>query len=161
TQIRNAIIDGANPSAFADNSGKVDRGNGFLDIPGASAKLAGGHVSNALPVGLSLPSIPVNLLPLGIFPVNFIGNTSTTHLPNLKPGETRQLYVPALDSPDDLQVTVKTATPATPPATQNQLFGDDIFLTIDDSFTSFAQTLASDFVVADTTFDVPLPQTGL
>ncbi len=161
TQIRNAIIDGANPNAFADNSGKIDRGNGFLDIPAASAKLAGGHVSNTLPVGLSLPNIAVNLLPLGIFPVNFIGNTSTTHLTNLKPGETRQLYVPTLDSTDDLQVTVKNVTPANPPASQNQLFGDDIFLTIDDAFTSIAQTVASDFVVADTTFDVPLPQTGL
>jgi subtilisin family serine protease len=161
TQIRNALIEGANPSAFADNSGKIDRGNGLLDIPGASAKLAGGHVSNSLPVGLSLPSVALNLLPLGIFPVNFSGNTYTTHLTNLKPGEVRQLYVPALDNTDDLTVTVKNVTPTLPPASQNQLFGDDIFLTVDDAFTSFAQTVASGFVVADTTFDVPLPQTGL
>ncbi len=161
TQIRNALIEGANPNAFADNSGKIDRGNGLLDIPGASAKLAGGHVSNQLPVGLGLPSVALNLLPLGIFPVSFVGNTSTTHLTNLKPGEVRQLYVPTLDNTDDLTVTVKNVTPTLAPASQNQLFGDDIFLTVDDAFTSFAQTVASGFVVADTDFDVPLPQTGL
>jgi len=161
TQIRNALVEGANPSAFADNSGKVDRGNGLLDIPGASSKLAGGHVSNFLPVGLSLPNVALNLLPLGIFPVNFSGNTSTTHLTNLKPGEVRQLYVPTLDNTDDLTVTVKNVTPTLPASGQNQLFGDDIFLTVDDAFTSFAQTVASGFVVADTSFDVPLPQTGL
>ncbi len=161
TQIRNAIIDGANASAFADNSGKIDRGNGLLDIPGAAAKLAGGHVSNVLPVGLSLPNVALNLLPLGIFPINFVGSSSTTHLSNLKPGEVRQLYVPTLDSTDDVTVTVKNVTPSLPASGQNQLFGDDIFLTVDDSFTSFAQTVASGFIVADTTFDVPLPQTGL
>jgi hypothetical protein len=58
-------------------------------------------------------------------------------------------------------VTVKTVTPSQPPSGQNQLFGDDIFLTVDDAFTSFAQTVASGLIVADTTFDVPLPQTGL
>jgi hypothetical protein len=161
TQIRNALAESGNPNAFADNSGRIDRGSGFLDIPAASAKLAGGHVSNQLPVGLSLPSIALNLLPLGIFPINFAGNTYTTHLTNLKPGQVTQLYVPTQDSTDDLTVTVKNVTPSLAPAQQNQLFGDDIFLTIDDAFTSFAVPVASDFVVADTTFDVPLPQTGL
>ena len=90
-----------------------------------------------------------------------MGNSSTTHLSNLKPGEVRQLYVPTLDNTDDLTVTVKNVTPAQPASGQNQLFGDDVFLTVDDAFTSFAQTVASGFIVADTTFDVPLPQTGL
>jgi hypothetical protein len=161
TQIRNALADSGNPNAFADNSGRIDRGSGLLDIPAASAKLAGGHVSNQLPVGLSLPSVALNLLPLGIFPVNFTGNTSTTHLTNLKPGQVTQLYVPTLDSTDDLTVTVKNVTPSLSPAQQNQLFGDDVFLTIDDAFTSFNATVASAFVLADSTFDVPLPQTGL
>ncbi|HSS47985.1 MAG TPA: S8 family serine peptidase [Thermoanaerobaculia bacterium] len=161
TQIRNALAASANAGAFADNSGPVDRGSGLLNVSAAAAKLTAGNVSPFLPVGLGLPSIPLNLLLLGITPVNFNGNTSTTHLNNLKPGQMAQLYVLTQDSIDDLTVTVQNVTPALPPASQNQLFGDDIFLTVDDAYTSFAVTRASDFISADTTFDVPLPLAGL
>ena len=160
TKIRNALVAGANPNAFADGSGKIDRGDGFLDIPAASAKLTSGNVSSTLPVGLTTPVVALNLLPLGITPVNFSGNTATKHLSNLKPGQVAQIYVPTEDKTDDLTVTVKNVTPALPPAQQNQLFGDDVFAVIDDAFTSFAATVAADFVVADTTFDVPVPQAG-
>ncbi|HEV7505371.1 MAG TPA: S8 family serine peptidase [Thermoanaerobaculia bacterium] len=161
TQIRNALTAGANPNAFADGSGRIDRGEGLLNVSAAAAKLTAGNVSPLLPFGLGLPSVPLNLLPLGITPVNFNGNSSTTHLNNLKPGQVAQLYVLTQDSIDDLTVTVKNVTPALPPASQNQLFGDDIFLTVDDAYTSFAVTRASGFIVADTTFDVPLPLAGL
>ncbi len=160
-QIRNALVAGANPNAFADGSGRIDRGDGLLDVGAAAAKLAAGNVSPLLPVGLGLPSVPLNLLPLGITPVNFSGNTSTTHLSNLKPGQVAQLYVLTQDNIDDLTVTVQNVAPALPPASQNQLFGDDIFLTVDEAYTSFAVTRASGFVIPDTTFDVPLPLAGL
>lgn len=161
TQIRNALTAGANPNAFADGSGRIDRGEGLLDVSAAAARLTAGNVSPFLPFGLGLPSVPLNLLPLGITPVNLNGNTSTTHLSNLKPGQVTQLYVLTQDSTDDLTVTVKNITPVLPPASQNQLFGDDIFLTVDDAYTSFAVTRASGFLVGDTTFDVPLPLAGL
>jgi len=161
TQIRNALASSANAVAFADNSGAVDRGNGLLNVSAAAAKLTAGNVSPLLPFGLGLPSIPLNLLLLGITPVNFNGNTSTTHLSNLKPGQMAQLYVLTQDSIDDLSVTIKNVTPALPPASQNQLFGDDVFVTVNDAYTSFAVTRAAGFIVADTTFDVPLPLAGL
>jgi hypothetical protein len=161
TQIRNALVAGANPGAFADGSGSIDRGAGLLDVSGAAAKLTAGNVSPFLPFGLGLPSVPLNLLLLGITPVNFNGNTSTTHLNNLKPGQVSQLYVLTQDSIDDLTVSIQNVTPALPPASQNQLFGDDIFLTVQDAYTSFAVTRASGFIVSDTDFDVPLPLAGL
>jgi hypothetical protein len=160
-QIRNALVAGANPNAFADGSGRIDRGDGLLDVSGAAAKLTAGNVSPFLPFGLGLPSVPLNLLTLGITPVNFSGNTATTHLSNLKPGQVSQLYVLTQDNIDDLTVTVKNITPALPPASQNQLFGDDVFLTVDDAYTSFAVVRASGFLVSDSTFDVPLPLAGL
>jgi subtilisin family serine protease len=154
TQIRNALAAGANPNTFADGSDRIERGGG-------PAKLASNSVSPLLPVGLGLPSIALNLLPLGITPVNFNGNTSTTHLSNLKPAQVAQLYVLTQDSTDDLTVTVENVTPALPPGQQNQLFGDDVFATIDDAFTSFAVTVGSDFIDSSESFDVPLPQAGL
>lgn len=161
TQVRNALADSGNPSAFADGSGRIDRGSGLLDVAAAAARLATGNTSPFLPFGLSTPSIPLNLLPLGIAPANFVGDTSTTHLSNLKPGQVAQVYVLTQDSTDDLKVTIKNVTPALPPAQQNQFFGDDIFLTVDDAFTSFAVNRAVAYVTADSTFDVPLPQAGL
>lgn len=161
TQIRNAITAGANPNAFADGSGRIDRGEGLLNVGASAAKLTAGNVSPFLPIGLGLPSIALNLLPLGITPVNFVGNTSTTHLSNLKPGQVTQLYVLTQDSTDDLKVTIKNVTPALPPAQQNVFFGDDIFLNVDDAFTSFAVPVAIDFITADSTYDIPLPQAGL
>jgi subtilisin family serine protease len=161
TQIRNALAGSGNPGAFADGSGPIDRGSGLLDVAAAAAKLTVGNVSPFLPFGLGTPSIPLNLLPLGIAPVNFIGNISTTHLSNLKPGQVAQLYVLTQDNTDDLKVTIKNVTPALPPAQQNQFFGDDIFLTVDDAFTSFAVPRIVDFISTDTTEDIPLPLAGL
>jgi hypothetical protein len=160
-KIRNALVAGANPNAFADGSGKIDRGDGLLDIPAAAAKLAAGNVSSLLPVGLTSPSLTLNLLPLGIAPISFSNNTFTKHLSDLKPGQMVQLYVPATDATENFTVTVKNVTPTLPAGQQNQLFGDDVFLTINDAFTTFASTRVSEFIVADSTFDVPLPQAGL
>ncbi len=161
TQIRNALAQSGNPNAFGDGSDRIDRGSGLLDVGAAATALTVGNVSPFLPAGLGLPSIALNLLPLGITPVNFIGNSSTTHLSNLKPGQVTQLYVPILDSTDDLQVTVENITPTLPPGQQNQLFGDDLLVNVDDSYTSFAVPVASALVTGDQTFDVPLPQSGL
>ncbi|HYU34230.1 MAG TPA: S8 family serine peptidase [Thermoanaerobaculia bacterium] len=161
TQIRNALAVSGNPNAFADGSGRIDRGSGLLDIPAAAARLASGDVSSTVPVGPSLPSIALNLLPLGITPVVFSGNTFTTQLNNLKPGQTVQFYVPTQDNTDDLKVSIQNVTPALPPAQQNQLFGDNVFVNVIDAFTSFAFPRAYDFVVADSTLDIPLPQSGL
>src|SRR6202035_780839 len=161
TQIRNALTSGANPSGLADGSGRVDRGDGFLDIPGAAAKLAAGHVSSTLPVGLGSLSVPLNLLLLGIFPVNFSHDTFTAHFNNLLPGQVAQFYVPTQDSTDSLSISIQGVTPALPPAQQNQFFGDDVFLTVVDAPTAQADTLVADFVTADSTFTISQPQSGL
>ena len=160
-KIRNAIAASGNPNAFADGSGKIDRGSGLLDIPAASAKLTANSVSSTLPVGLTSPIVALNLLPLGITPINFSGNTYTKQLNNLKPGQMAQLYVPTQDNTDSLTVTIENVTPALPPAQQNQLFGDDIFLTVVDALTTGADTRVSDFIVTSNTYTVPIADAGL
>ncbi|HZF13551.1 MAG TPA: S8 family serine peptidase [Thermoanaerobaculia bacterium] len=160
TQIRNAIIAGANPNTIADGSGKIDQGSGFLDIPAAAAKLAGGHVSSSLPTtGLSTPIVDINILPLGILVHD--GNSFTTHVSNLKPGQVAQYYIRTFENTSNVTVTLKNITPALPPAQQNAFFGDDVFLTVLDTPTSQAVTLAQGFLVSDTTIPVGTPQSGL
>lgn len=160
-KIRNAIAASGNPNAFADGSGKIDRGSGLLDVPAASARLTSGYVSSLLPVGLTTPSVALNLLPLGIKPIHFTNNTYTKQLNNLKPGQMVQLYVPTLDSTDSLTVTIENVTPALPPAQQNQLFGDDVFLTVVDALTTTDDLRVADFVVGNATYDVPIADAGL
>lgn len=160
-KIRNAIAASGNPNAFADGSGKIDRGSGLLDLPAASARLASGNVSSLLPVGLTTPILALNLLPLGITPVNFSNNTYTKQLNNLKPGQMVQLYVPTLDNTDSLTVTIQNVTPALPPAQQNQLFGDDVFLTVVDALTTAADFRVTDFILTSATYNVPIADAGL
>ncbi len=161
-QIRNAIIAGADSGVLGDNSKKIDQGAGFLDVPAASAKLAANQVGSGLASGWSTPSVALNWLPLGISPVYFKNDKYTAKLKNLKPGETRQFYVRTFEDWTNLAVTVKNIVAANPPAAQNQLFGDDIMFSIVDAPTSFsADRVPLTFVFADTTFQVPNPQTGL
>jgi subtilisin family serine protease len=159
-QIRNALIAGANGSMLADSSGRIDQGKGFLDIPAAAAKLTAGNVSSSLPQGLRTPSVTLNLLPLGIAPVLFHNDKVTKNV-NLKPGQVTQLYVQTLPDIEQLEISFTNVTPALPPAQQNALFGDDIFLTVVDAYTSFAVPLVQDFVLGDQSYTINRPQAGL
>lgn len=124
--------------------------------------MTAGTVGSSLSSGFSTPSVTLNWLPLGISPVGFSNNKYTAKLKNLKPGETRQFYVRTFEDWTNLNVTVKNIVPTNPPATQNQLFGDDIMFTVIDAPTSFsADRVPLSFVVSDTTFPIPNPQTGL
>ena len=159
-QIRNAIVDSSNPALIADGSGTIDRGAGFLNLPAAEDLLAG-TVRTNLPAGLSIFDVAINLLPLGIKPVTFKQNKFNTKVQNLAPGKVTQFYVRTLENVDSLTISLKNLTPALPPASQNQLFGDDVFLTIVDVFTSVDAPLFQNFVAADTTFTINKPQAGL
>jgi len=158
TKLRNALAAAGNPGLIGDGSGRVDRGSGFLDIPAAAAKLASGHVDTSLPSGLSTPIVAVNLLPLGIFPV--VSDHFTQHISNLLPGQTAQFYVPTSIDTGGLTVTLKNVTLA-PVAQQNQVLGDAFFVNVVDAPTSAAALLVSDFPVADTSYQVNQPQSGL
>ena len=160
TQIRNALASSGNPALITDGSTRIDRGSGFLDIPAAAAKLAAGHVDTSLPSGIGTPSVLANLLPLGIFPIRFNGDHYVQHVSNLLPGQTVQLFVPTAVDTAGLTVSLQNVTLA-PPAQQNQVFGDSLSVTILDAPTSAALTLVSDFPVADTSYSVALPQSGL
>jgi hypothetical protein len=160
-KIRGALIQSANPSVLADGSGAIDRGAGFLDIPAAVNLLSSGApVRTHLELGLSSPFMDLNLLLLGITPVRFTNDVATKHLTNLKPGQMAQLYLKAEEDTESFQITLSNITPTLPAAQQNQLFGDDLFVTILDSYTSFKVPLVEQFVASDSTFTVTQPTSG-
>jgi hypothetical protein len=160
-KIRGALIQSANPNLLADGSGAIDRGNGFLDLAAAVNLLSSGApVRTNLDFGLSSPFMDLNLLLLGITPVRFTNDVATKHLTNLKPGQVAQLYLKAEEDTESFQISFSNVTPTLPAAQQNQLFGDDLFVTLLDSYTSFKVPVVEQFVAGNTTFTFTQPTSG-
>jgi hypothetical protein len=162
TQIRNALSKGANPSVLGDDSGQIDQGNGFLDVAKSLDLLQRGRVGNSLATGVGSPSVVLNTLLVGIRPIFFINDKYQTKVSGLKPGEVKQIFVPVEDRTDEFTITFKNITPAQPPAGQNPLFGDDLFVAVSDAPTSFLRDRFFDFVnPASLPITVANPQSGL
>ena len=163
TQIRNALVQTANPNLVGDRSTRNDQGRGFVSIPAAVALLQQGGASNKLRDNSEdlEGKVVENLERLGIRPVELRNGTFRTHVSNLVPGQVAQFYVDADAATQQLTVSLSNITPALPAAQQNQLFGDDVFVQIVDAPTSFAELRELDFVAANKSYVVDQPQTGL
>jgi subtilisin family serine protease len=160
-QIRNAIIESANPSLLNDGSASLDQGNGYVDAGAADALLTAGNVSDSLPAPDKYnKSVKVNVEKHTDLNVRN-GNVAASFV-GLKPGQRQDILYRV--NPNTNQVVVTLAsTPALPPAQQNRLFGDDILLAIHSAKTSeigegdyqhFAFTTGGTFVVDS-------PETGI
>ncbi len=162
-QIRNALVQGANPHLLADGSGRNDQGRGFLDVSKAQDLLLSGCVSGRIDRSFAFPWVGLNVALSGQGIVDFRNEKFKTRVKNLKPGQVAQFFVPSSDRTDQFTVKVENVTPELPPASQNQLFGDDIFIQATDAPTSFAEpliTFANGFTLGGT-FPINNPQTGL
>lgn len=163
TQVRNALVETANKNLLGDKSRINDQGKGFLNVPAALDRLESGRASKLLPDVFHFPTpvVALNVLLQGDKIVTFKNDSFTTRVRNLVPGQVAQFFVPSDKTTDALTVTLSNITPELPPAEQNFFFGDDVFLNIVDSPTSFGEFREVAFVNQDSSFDVPLPQTGL
>lgn len=161
-QIRNALVETANPAMLGDNSAPIDQGAGFIDIPAAYAALQGGTVSNDLPVGESSASVSGNIDALG-FETITIGNSGSyqTHLADLAPGQVAHLFLDSKKTTDQFTIKLTNITPALPPAEQNAFFGDDIYVKVQDSRTSDEDYPIAGFVASDVTLVMDNPGTGI
>ncbi len=161
-QIRNAIIGGANPTLLDDGSTALDQGAGYVDAGAAAALLAGGGVPNALPApGKFNKSVKVNIeknTSLNVRDGNVFEAVS-----GLKPGQRHDILYRVSPNTSQVAITLSGVTPALPPSQQNQLFGDDILLSIHTAKTSaigegdysfFEFTVGGTFVVNN-------PETGI
>jgi subtilisin family serine protease len=174
TQIRNALQRSANPNKLGDNSTRIDQGNGVVDVAAADALLTSGNVSSQVPdlpvdddddkedaLGAGGKSVLRNVERAGFDIVNFRSNRYSARIPDLKPGEVAQVFVPSDVLTSNFTVTINQITPELPPGQQNQLFGDDILYQIADAPTSTLVDRGFGFVADAVTVDVPNPQTGL
>jgi subtilisin family serine protease len=182
TQIRNALQKSANPALLGDDSTRIDRGNGFLDIAAADTRLTTTNVSPHVPdlpppsddddedddeddgaVAGASRTVQSNLERAGFQIARFRDDRYSTRIRDLKPGEVAQIFVPSDLLTSALTVTIDRVTPQLPPAQQNQFWicgpaggeyvcGDDIFFMVVDAPTSFAVTRASGFPNATESF---------
>jgi hypothetical protein len=146
--LRNALIDSANPSILGDKSARIDQGQGFLDVGAAIARLQSGHRSWRLDFSDPDDKVRDNIRELGFRTVPFNNGQFSAHLSNLVPGQLSQFFVQT-DIDDRVTVTLTHITPENSPAMQNQLFGDDLFVDVLDATTSTNSLLFEDFVNAD------------
>jgi hypothetical protein len=165
-QIHNAILKGANPELFTDESGRFDRGKGYLDVARSLKLLKHHHVDGDFP---SFPphtsSVAQNLHDLGVQtyrleqddPIHFKARS-------LEPGERQELIFQVGRNIGSVQVSLNSVTPKLPAEKQNQLFGDDIFLAIHPAKTSQNQeddNIVDTFFNAPKTFTIDNPEPGL
>jgi hypothetical protein len=159
-QIRNALIQSADPAKLGDSSERIDRGRGWVDIPAARDLLNEARVSSHLARGLGSELVSWNIAALGIRPVMFTNGRFTTRVQSLKPGQVAHFFVKS--SADLADVTIKLAEiKVEDPDHANVLFGDNFLLNVVDAPTSFAVTRVNEFVEADRTFVIARPQHGL
>src|SRR5262245_22322007 len=146
---RNAIIESANPNVLGDRSSAIDQGRGLLDVGAAIQRLNSGRRSFALDFSNPDDRVRDNIRDIGFRTVPFVNGVFTTQLSNLVPGQVAQFFVNA-DIDDKLTVTLTNVTPENAPANQNQLFGDDLQVTILDAVTSTnAELFPPPFIAGD------------
>jgi len=156
-QIRNAIIATGNPNVLSDGSTYLDQGHGYVDGLAAANLLATGTVPDTLPApGNYSADVKVNV-EQNTF-LNVRNGFINEHASNLLPGQRNDVLYRVQPNTRQVLIVLHGVTPSLPPAQQNQLFGDDILLTVHTAKTSsigegdyrvFAFTLGGALVIND------------
>lgn len=163
-QIRAALIETANPMVLEQTADALDQGFGLVDYPAALAALddiasdddEDHHHSDHKKAS---KEVAKNVKRLG-YHVLKAKQPWTRQLETLEPGEVDHFFV--LAKPDTSQITVTLSDLDLGPADQqNQLFGNDLYLRVQDAVTSTDVTLVESFVAGDAQFVIDNPQSGL
>jgi subtilisin family serine protease len=157
TQIRNAIVAGANPRMLGDHPTASDQGAGFLDVTRSLELLKGGRVSRTVSADRGGNDVAENLEELGLRVRELeAGKSFSERTGALVPGERYEIRVATGKDVEALQIDVNGSA-ALPPEQQNALFGDDLILAVHSAKTTSmgeGDYLAFEFVVGAATYTV-------
>jgi hypothetical protein len=157
-QVRNALIMSANPSLIPTAT-HVDQGAGFVDGAAALALLQSGSVPDTVDVTFTQTrNVQANMSRAGR--MVYEGSVSEA-FSGIRPAETAEIAYLVKPDTASLNVVVRGITPALPPAQQNQLFGDDVFLRIQGSVVHARDRKVSAFINSDRTYSFPRPEAGV
>jgi hypothetical protein len=119
-----ALVQTANADIIEDGSGPLDRGTGYVDGTAAAAALLSSSASLKTKVPKPSASVSKNVNPL----VDVVKAKSITRSTGpLKPGQRYELYYEIKKNTESVRVTLHDVVPG---GVENQLFGDDLFVTI-------------------------------
>lgn len=126
-QIRNALVMTANPHFLEDGSTESDQGAGYVNGQAAwNLLLAGGAPDTPMPPPHAVGSVAANLAANG-FPVD--SGSFVRRVGPLLPGQRAEIFYQVPPNVQQINLTV-TPLPPAPPAPRNQLFGDDVILSV-------------------------------
>ncbi|KAA3615527.1 MAG: T9SS C-terminal target domain-containing protein [Calditrichaeota bacterium] len=146
-EVRAALLAGANPYAVQDNSGMESQGYGFLDL--YAAEMAWGAV-NPADVGLASPSLHDNIKYACNNNIKLVqSNNFYRETDWMIPGERTEYFIDVGYKSAGYSITINV-TQENAPVDQNQLFGDDLEVSVVSALTSRAETLAFGFVGTST-----------
>ena len=137
-QVHNAILQGANPNVLGDKSTRFDEGKGYLDVANSLYLLQHKKISNDLPhFAAFFNDLGLNLLTLGVpsFPLK-PGVPFPLNANNLVPGQRREFVLKVGKDVGSVDFSIRAVRPKLPPEFQNQLFGDDMILSVHSAKTS-------------------------
>jgi hypothetical protein len=160
-QVRNALVETANPDFLGDLSAPIDQGHGFINVANALQALQAGSVSNDLPSGPGGNSVRGSIASAGFRTLQLGESGHSAHIADLLPGQVQHFFVSTTADTEALHISFSDVTPELPPAEQNPFFGDDLFVVVQDALTSAAASLASGFIAGDTTLVAEKPQAGI
>ena len=134
-QVRNAIIESANPSILEDGSTAMDRGSGWVDAKKASDLLKGNKVYGLTPIPATPSTFVRDNLEFGtgLTVQSGVVNESTGLL---LPGERHEIFYEIPPNTAEVTVRIHDVDAENPPAGQNPFFGDSIMLSTHSAKTS-------------------------
>ena len=162
-EIKNALIEGANPDILPPTTTKYDQGHGFLDINESLEQLEEKEPENHLPTTPAAePNSKVvdNISRQGIeiIPASQI---EYERFISLSPGQVIQFFVETDRNTSALNIEIEDILPSLPPDQQNSLFTDDLIVTVVDAPLSIDDTRLLEFISTDQNFIIQSPQTGV
>ena len=131
TEIRNALIRGANDDLLSEHSTPFDRGGGYLDLVRALERLQDDKaVDDSTPVNFFSGSVEENLAHVGIEPLEVDPGGTISRSASLRPGDRKEFYVRIPKNAGSVTLNLTDVTPLSPPSEQNLLFGDDLIVAV-------------------------------
>ena len=141
-QIRNALVLTARPDVLADGSTTSDQGAGYVDGQAAWNLLLAGGASDApiLPPH-ALSSVAANLVSNAA--IKIVSGSLARRVGPLLPGQRAEIFYQVPPNVQAINVTVTPVHPS-PPGPENELFGDDLILSVHSAKTGRHRTFFGD-----------------
>jgi len=165
TEIRNALIRGANDDLLSEHTTKFERGGGYLDLVSSLARLKKGRAKDDFtPVNIFSPSVEENLERAGVHTFEIEPGGTFSGSAKLAPGDRKEFYVGIPKNVGGITINLTKVAPLLPAPQQNQLFGDDLIFAVHagkmTGGTADDYDVPEGFVASPASFTIDNPEPG-